>query len=139
MTERLADADAAIVGRAVAFREVTLRGQPTRVVTFEVDYAVKGEFGARVQVSGPLGTDCDLAPPEGEAVGVLLTRTPRGGWASSLCGIVSPSQLVAAGDEPKGGPVKVVIGVAIVAAVLGWALLRRRRGSRPDLPGAPLP
>jgi hypothetical protein len=139
MTERLADADGAIVGRAVAFRQVRLRGQPTRVVTFDVDYAVKGEFGARVQVSGPLGTDCDLAPPEGEAVGVLVTRTPRGGWTSSECGIVSPSQLVAAGDEPKGGAIKIVIGVAILAAVLGWALVRRRRGARPELPGAPGP
>ena len=137
--QRLADADAAVVGRAISFREITLRGQPTRVVTFAVEYAVKGTFGKRVEVFGPLGTDCDLAPPEGEEVGIFLTSTPHHGWTSSACGIVNPSLLVAAGDQPKGGPFKVLIGVAILGAVLGWGLLRRRRGSRPKLPGAPQP
>jgi hypothetical protein len=53
--------------------------------------------------------------------------------------VVDPGQLVAEGGEPRGGPIKVVVGVAILAVVLLWAFRRLRRGSRPDLPGAPEP
>jgi len=35
--------------------------------------------------------------------------------------------------------VKVAVGLVILALVLLWALRRRRKGVRPDLPGAPSP
>jgi hypothetical protein len=46
---------------------------------------------------------------------------------------------VAAGGEPRGGVIKVVIGILILALVLSWALRRKARGTRPDLPGSPQP
>jgi hypothetical protein len=53
--------------------------------------------------------------------------------------VVNPGQLVVEGGEPRGGPIKVVIGIVILALVLLWALRRLRKGSRPELPGAPEP
>ena len=45
--------------------------------------------------------------------------------------------LVAEGGEPRGGVIKVVVGIAILGLVILWALRRLKRGARPDLPGAP--
>jgi MYXO-CTERM domain-containing protein len=44
---------------------------------------------------------------------------------------------VAVGGEPRGGVIKVAIGLVILAFVLAWALRRRARGAKPSLPGAP--
>jgi MYXO-CTERM domain-containing protein len=46
---------------------------------------------------------------------------------------------VTVGGEPRGGVIKVVLGIAILALVLSWALRRKARGTRPRLPGAPEP
>jgi len=69
----------------------------------------------------------------------LLTRAPDGGWLGTACSVVAPGQLVAEGGEPRGGVIKVGIGIVILGLVLLWALRRLRRGARPDLPGAPGP
>ena len=74
-----------------------------------------------------------------KAVGFLLSRSPDGTWLASACSVVGPGVLVAEGGEPRGGVIKVGIGIVILALVLGWALLRLRKGKRPDLPGAPQP
>jgi MYXO-CTERM domain-containing protein len=69
----------------------------------------------------------------------LLTRDANGDLVGSTCSVVDPGVLVAAGGEPRGGVIKVVIGLGILAVVLLWAFRRQRRGSRPYLPGAPEP
>jgi len=74
-----------------------------------------------------------------EAVGLLLTESPDGAWLASACSVVDPGPLVAEGGEPRGGVIKVGIGIVILGLVLGWALLRLRKGKRPNLPGAPQP
>jgi hypothetical protein len=74
-----------------------------------------------------------------KAVGFLLSRAPDGTWLASSCSVVGPGFLVAEGGEPRGGVIKVGIGIVILVLVLGWALLRLRKGKRPDLPGAPQP
>jgi hypothetical protein len=139
LEERLDRADAAIVGRVVAEEQGELKGAPQRLLTVEVDQRVKGDVEDTLGVRSPAMTDCDLDVPRDEQVGLLLTRTPGGEWLGTACSVVDPGQLVAEGGEPRGGPIKVVVGAAILAVVLLWAFRRLRRGARPDLPGAPGP
>jgi hypothetical protein len=106
---------------------------------------VKGEVPTQVQdsdvrrifVRTPLNTDCDVTVEAGTTIGLLLTKQPGGAWYATACSVVPAGQLVTEGGEPRGGPIKVAIGAVILGLVLLWALLRRRRGSRPNLPGAP--
>ena len=135
LAERLDAADAAVVARLVDVQE-GLSQPPVRRYTFDLDQRVKGEIEDPFVVRSPSGTDCDLEVPRNEAVGLLLTRTGSA-WFASACSVVAPGRLVAAGGEPRGGVIKVVIGLAILGLVLLWALRRRRRGTRPNLPGAP--
>jgi hypothetical protein len=100
---------------------------------------VKGDIERVLEVRSPLGSDCDVVVPKDEAIGLLLARAPDGAWLASACSVVEPGPLVAEGGEPRGGPIKVAIGIVVLGLVLLWALRRLRRGSRPDLPGAPEP
>jgi hypothetical protein len=138
LEERLEQADAAVVAHLVGTQE-GLSYPPRRLLTFEVDQRVKGDVEDTLIVRSPALTDCDLEVPRDEQVGLLLTRAPGGEWLGTACSVVDPGQLVAEGGEPRGGPIKVVVGAAILAVVLLWAFRRLRRGARPDLPGAPEP
>jgi hypothetical protein len=135
--ERFDDADAAIVGRIVREREGELNGLRQLYLTVEVEQRVKGDLGRTLVIRSPSGTDCDLEIPRDESVGLLLTAAPDGAWLATACSVVHPGQLVVEGGEPRGGPIKVAIGVVVLGLVLLWALRRLRKGSRPDLPGAP--
>jgi hypothetical protein len=137
LAHRLDDSDAALVGRVVSEREGELNGAPVRYLSVEVDQRVKGDVERVLEVRSPLGSDCDVVVPKDEAIGLLLTRAPDGAWLASACSVVEPGPLVAEGGEPRGGPIKVAIGAVVLALVLLWALRRLRKGSRPDLPGAP--
>jgi hypothetical protein len=137
LSERLDDADAAIVGRVVGERIGETNGAPQRLLTVEVDQRVKGDIGGTIVVRSPSGSDCDLLVAKDEPTGLLLTRAPDGGWLGSACSVVAPGQLVAEGGEPRGGVIKVGIGIVVLGLVLVWALRRLKRGARPDLPGAP--
>jgi MYXO-CTERM domain-containing protein len=119
--------------------------EPVRLMTFDVETRVKGDVPRqvpgiderRIFVRVPVHTDCDLTVPAGETTGLLLTRLESGAWFASLCSVVPAGELVAVGGEPRGGPIKVAIGVVVLGLVLLVALVRLRRGSRPELPGAP--
>ena len=137
LEERLDDADAAVVGRVVGERTGRLNDLPQRYLTVAVEQRVKGDVGRTLVVRSPSGTDCDVDVPRDESIGLLLTSAPGGAWLATACSVVPPGQLVVEGGEPRGGPIKVAIGAVILALVLGWALLRLRRGSRPHIPGAP--
>ncbi|HXG76824.1 MAG TPA: hypothetical protein VNJ53_09655 [Gaiellaceae bacterium] len=133
-------ADAAVVGRVVEARAGELRGAPVRLLTVEVDQRVKGRgLDDPLVVRSPARTDCDLDVPERVAVGLLLELAPDGAWLGTACSVVEAGALVAAGGEPRGGPIKVALGLVILALVLAWAVLRLRRGTRPQLPGPPRP
>lgn len=136
--ERLDEADAAVIGRIVSDEVHELNGAPSRRLTVVVEQRVKGDLGDTVLVRAPSGTDCDIDVELDATTGLLLTRVPDG-WFASLCSILTPGELVAAGGEPRGGAIKVVIGVLVLGLVLSWALRRRARGARPSLPGAPEP
>lgn len=137
--DRLDGADAAVVGSIVSTKQVSVRGAPQLLLTVEVAQRVKGDLPAEIVVRSPRGTDCDLPISRREPVGLLLTRAPDGALLASACSIVEPGPLVAAGGEPRGGVIKVAIGLVILGLVLAWSLRRLRRGARPDLPGAPKP
>jgi hypothetical protein len=138
LDQRLEEADAAVVARLVGVRE----GQsfpPQRVLTFEVDQHVKGDVGETFDVDSLPPSDCALEVAENVPVGLLLTQGPAGEWQGTTCSVVSAGELVAEGGETRGGAIKIVIGLLILALVLSWALRRRARGTRPRLPGAPEP
>jgi hypothetical protein len=139
LEERLDDADAAVVGRVVAERLGDLRGLPQLYLAVEVEQRVKGDVERRLEVRSPSGTDCDVDVPRDEPIGLLLTRAADGKWLATACSVVNPGQLVVEGGEPRGGPIKVGIGILILILVLLWAVRRLRKGARPDLPGAPGP
>ena len=138
LDERLDAADAAVVARLVEVRE-TLSFPPQRTLEFEVDQRVKGDIEERFEIKSSAQTDCDLDVEEGVPVGLLLTRGPGDEWQGTACSIVGAGELVAEGGEPRGGGIKIVIGLLILALVLSWALRRKVRGTRPQLPGAPDP
>ena len=143
LEDRLEDADAAFVGEIVRERRTDLRGAPQKLYALEVHQQVKGALPDQVEVRVPPA--CDIrasgAPPPAEdgSIGLLLARSPDGVWLATTCSVVSPEELVTVGGEPRGGVIKVVLGVAILALVLSWALRRKARGVRPRLPGAPEP
>jgi len=136
LDERLDAADAAIVARLVEVKE-GLSFPPRRVLTFDVEQRVKGDLPGRIDVLSPTGTDCDLEVREEQVVGLLLTRDASGAWQGTACSVVDPGRLVAEGGEPRGGEIKVVVGIVVLGLVLALAFFRLRRGSRPQLPGAP--
>lgn len=137
LDERLDESDAAVVGRVVAERTGDVRGAPQRLLTVEVDQRVKGDVERTLVVRSPSGTDCDIALPRNRQTGFLLTKAPDGAWVGTTCSLVEAGELVAAGGEPRGGPIKVAVGLVILALVLVWSFARLRRGARPRLPGPP--
>jgi hypothetical protein len=140
MSKRLDDADAAVVGKVVATRRTQLRGQPQLLLTIDVRQRVKGRgLHDPLVVRTPLHTDCDVHVRRDRTVGWLLTKASDGTLLGTACSIVGPAKLVAAGGEPRGGVIKVVVGLFILGLVLLWAFRRLRRGTRPHLPGAPTP
>jgi MYXO-CTERM domain-containing protein len=139
LRERLDAADAAVAGRVVAERDGEVNGAAVLLLTFEVEQRVKGGVDGTIVVRTPSGTDCDVEVPRDEPIGLLLTEAPDGAWLATACSVVSAAALVVEGGEPRGGTIKVVVGLVILGLVLLWAVRRRRKGARPDLPGAPSP
>jgi hypothetical protein len=139
LSQRFDAADAAVVGSIVAERDGEVNGAAVTLLTVDVDQRVKGDVGGTLEVRSPSGSDCDVTVPMNKVIGLLLVRAPDGAWLASACSVVEPGPLVAEGGEPRGGPIKVVLGIVILALVLLWALRRLRKGARPDLPGAPEP
>ena len=143
LDDRLDDADAAFVGEILRERETDVRGSTQKLYTLEVHQQVKGDLPDRLEVRSP--PDCDISgegapePAEDGSIGLLVTRSPDGAWIASTCNVVSPAELVTVGGEPRGGVIKVLLGVLILGLVLSWALRRKARGTRPRLPGAPEP
>ena len=100
---------------------------------------MKGDVERTLEVRTPSGTDCDVEVPRDESIGLLLTRASDGTWLATACSVVNPGQLVVEGGEPRGGTIKVGVGILILILVLLWAVRRLRKGTRPELPGAPEP
>ena len=104
--------DGAFVGTLVGRAEVD---QQTAIFTFEVDVAVKGTIGTRIDVrSNSNGASCGLEVGIGHRIGLLLETAEDGAWTSTLCSQIDPKVLLKASQplpEPDGvGPVRFVVG-----------------------------
>ena len=130
LPERITASDAAFVGRLVSTRPAS----GATAYRFVVDQRVKGPVGREVEISGPALVDSAGTPLERDtAVGVLATLEGTT-FATDSCGLTDPGALLASFDEPRGNVIKVTIGLVILLVALGYAMIRRRRGTRPWLP-----
>ena len=127
LDERIAAADAVFVGRSTGFTAVTGAGVPQRLYRFTVDQEVKGTFDGDVSVRIPVRpANGGLVIPRDEAAGLLVSRV-NGGWFATRCDVTDPGAVLAEVDKPKGNAVKLLIGILILGAVLGYSILRVRR------------
>ena len=103
-------ADGAFVGRLVSRRE---SGEGRAVLVFSVERAVKGKFGATIEVeTASSGAACGIETSVGRRIGLFLEREGDG-WFGHLCWQVEPEDLLAAAalPAPNGrGPVALFMG-----------------------------
>lgn len=128
LAQRLAQAEAAFVGRSTGFRPVAASGGiPQRVYRFQVDQRVKGPVGRIVEVRIPVRPENGGQPiPRDVAAGLLVGRA-GGAWVTTRCGITDPGALLSVADEPRGTLIKVAIGLVLLGAVLLYSMRRMRR------------
>jgi hypothetical protein len=134
--DKLAGADVAFVGRVVSQRPVPrANGLPQFDYTFGVSHAVKGAPSGRVTVRAARLVDLsgtELTPTFDEDVGVLARRVAGGKLVASSCSLVDAVTLLDESDHPKGGLIKVAIGLVLLVLVLGFSVRRlKRRGGAP--------
>lgn len=134
--DKLAAADVAFVGRVVSQRPLQqATGVPQFDYVFTVSHPVKGAPAGRVTVRAAKLVDLSgvaLTPVFHEDVGVLAGRGTGGTLVASSCSLVDAVTLLDAGDAPKGGLIKVAIGLLITALVIGYSIRRlKRRGGAP--------
>ena len=96
---------------------------------------MKGDLGKAVVVRIPVrAANGGQAIPADVAAGILMNRA-GGTWFTTRCGITDPGAVLAEVDKPKGNAVKVLIGLVILGAVLGYSVRRlRRREASTTLP-----
>jgi hypothetical protein len=127
LEQRIDEAEAVFVGRSTGFTPVAGVGVPQRLYHFEVDQDVKGDVGPTVDVRVPLRTvNGGQVIPEDTAAGILMNRV-GGAWFTTRCGITDPGAVLAGVDKPKGNAVRLLIGVVILLAVLGYSIRTVRR------------
>ena len=136
LTESVKDkydaAKVAFVGRVVGVTRVPGGGQPPLFdYRFRIDHALKGVSGTRVTVRAAQLVDIDnqVVKPSDVTIGVIATPEKGGPLATTSCALVDPGSLMGASDEPKGGPIKVVIGLVLLGLVV-WYSLRRLKARR---------
>ncbi len=131
--DRLDAADVAFVGRVVGRRPVpTGTGVARYDYRFVVFQEVKGRVGRAATVRAAALRDVnglELTPASEVDVGVLATRA-GGRLVTSTCGLVDAGSLLGVADEPKGGAIKVGIGVVLLGLVLAYSVHRLRRRGR---------
>lgn len=138
VSDLLKKADVAFVGTIVSIEPVAGHGVPQFDYRFKVEKAAKGTLGKVATVRAAKLVDCNLRPLTADtkdAVGVLATRTGSG-LVTSEQGLVDPGSLLGAADAPKGGGIKVAIGLVLAAIVIAYSVrrLRKRGGDPPPNP-----
>ena len=128
--QKLEGADVAFVGQVVSVKPVAGNTGIERFdYGFVVDRSVKGTLGDRTTVRAAQLVDIDnqvVTAGSKVAIGVLATAA-NGRYVTSSCSLVDPGALLGASDEPKGGAIKIVIGVVILGIVLAYSFRRLRR------------
>jgi len=128
--DKLDRAQVAFVGRVVVVTRVPgSSGVPFFDYRFRVDHAVKGLTGTRTTVRATKLVDIDnqVVTPSNVTIGVLAGRRAGGLLVTSSCALVDPGSLMGASDEPKGGLIKVAIGLRDVGLVVWYSLRRLKR------------
>ena len=138
VSDLLKKADVAFVGTIVSIEPISGHGVPQYAYRFKVEKAAKGDLGSFATVRAAKLVDCNLRPLTADtkdAVGVLATRS-SGGLVTSEQGLVDPGSLLGAADAPKGGGIKVAIGLVLAAIVVAYSVrrLRKREGDPPPNP-----
>ncbi|MEO5632927.1 hypothetical protein [Gaiella sp.] len=115
------------VGRSTGFTPVAGEGIPQRLYRFKVDQEVKGDLGRTVDVRIPVKrSNGGQVVAEDVAAGILMNQV-GGGWFTTRCGITDPGAVLAEIDQQKGNPIRLVIGVLILGAVLAYSIRRVKR------------
>jgi len=115
------------VGRSTGFTPVSGDGIPQRLYRFKVDQEVKGDLGRTVDVRIPVKrTNGGQVVAPDVAAGILMSRV-GGGWFTTRCGITDPGAVLAEVDQQKGNPIRLVVGILILGAVLTYSIRRVRR------------
>ncbi len=134
ITDRLHGADVGFVGTLVGVQPIAGRGIPQFVYRFRIDKAAKGELAPQASVYATQLVDLEnrkLTSTYHDAVGVIASRSGRR-LVTSSCGLVDAGSLLGAADAPKGGGIKVLIGLVIAALVVAYSIRRvKRRGGAP--------
>jgi hypothetical protein len=136
ITDRLHDADVGFVGHLVSVTPVKANGGLAQFdYRFAIDKAAKGRLGREVTVHAVQLVDLDNRPLTSayhDTVGVIASPGAGGRLVTTSCGLVDAGSLLGAADAPKGGTIKVLIGLVIAALVIGYSILRlRKRGGAP--------
>jgi hypothetical protein len=127
LDERIAQAEVVFVGRSTGFRPVRGSGIPQRVYTFVIDQEVKGNLGRAVEVRVPVrAANGGQTIPVDVAAGIIASRV-RGVLFTTRCGITDPGAVLAAVDEQRGNPIRLLIGILILGLVLAYSIRRVRR------------
>ncbi len=92
---------------------------------------MKGDLGRTVDVRIPVkAANGGQVVPQDVAAGILMNRVD-GGWFTTRCGITDPGVVLAEVDQQKGNPIRLVIGILILIAVLAYSIRKARRHERP--------
>jgi hypothetical protein len=106
-------------------------GVPLRDYRFEVKQKVKGDFGDLVTVRIPARpANGGQVIPNGVDAGILMNKA-NGVWFTTRCGISDPGAVLAAFDKPRGNAVKLLIGILILLAVVGYSVWRLKHRPPP--------
>jgi hypothetical protein len=121
--ERIDEAEAVFVGTILSSRP---QGDE-RIYRFDVAQAVKGPLGGEVEIRAPVLVDADDRPVANGVDAGVFAMLDGATFTTDSCGLTDPGALLAEADEPRGTWIKVVVGIAILAAALAFSLLRLRR------------
>ncbi len=130
--DKLDGAQVAFVGRVVVVTPVEGAGIATFDYRFRIDHAIKGIPGERTTVRAARLIDIDNqdVTPSNVTIGVLANHA-NGRLVTNSCALVDPGSLMGASDEPKGGLIKIAIGLVILGLVVLYSLrrLKQRRAA----------
>ena len=88
---------------------------------------MKGDLGRTVDVRIPVkpANGGQVVAPD-VAAGILMNRVGSG-WFTTRCGITDPGVVLAEVDQQKGNPIRLVIGILILGAVLAYSIRKVKR------------
>ena len=136
ITDRLHNADVGFAGHLISITPVAANGGIAQFdYRFAIDKAAKGPLGKETTVRAVQLVDLENRPLTSsyhDTVGVIASPGAGGRLVTTSCGLVDAGSLLGAADAPKGGGIKVLIGLGIVALVIGYSIRRlKKRGGAP--------